>query len=170
MHPARRYKYCPCPLLYFLSSPTFLLPPLLTPDVHSSSFPFSSQFLSLYIPLFLHSLLRCSAFVPSLFSLLPLSPRSPLSLFHASNLLQTGIMRFSRFVHHLSVLNRLSEPFLQSYPKYHHRYLELDCEKHHNTQFFHECCHPRLVRRSPSLNLYSPLTYNSENSRARTPS
>jgi hypothetical protein len=36
----------------------------------------------------------------------------------------------------------------QSYDTYHCRYLALQCQNQHNTQFFSDCCHPLAVRNS----------------------
>jgi len=33
---------------------------------------------------------------------------------------------------------------LESYSTYHARYMELSCNTKHNTEFFDQCCHPRL--------------------------
>jgi hypothetical protein len=55
-----------------------------------------------------HSL-KCSALLPYLLSLFLSSLTSLLSLFYAMTL--RNRITLSRFVHHLSVLNRLSEPF-----------------------------------------------------------
>ena len=38
---------------------------------------------------------------------------------------------------------------LENYDTYHTRYLALDCQDQHNTDFFESCCHPLLVSRSP---------------------
>jgi hypothetical protein len=34
---------------------------------------------------------------------------------------------------------------LEPYDQYHHRYLSFDCQDHHGTQYFDQCCHPRLA-------------------------
>jgi hypothetical protein len=53
------------------------------------------------------------------------------------------------------VLPRLPDPkqppkgwvtdYLEDYNVYHHRYLALNCQHQHNTQFFATCCHPLLA-------------------------
>jgi hypothetical protein len=42
----------------------------------------------------------------------------------------------------------------QPYNKYHERYLSFDCQDHHGTEYFDQCCHPRLVRKSGSCIIY----------------
>jgi len=37
---------------------------------------------------------------------------------------------------------------LESYESYHKYYLSIDCENHHNTTFFDDCCHPLLASQS----------------------
>lgn len=37
------------------------------------------------------------------------------------------------------------ESYLEKYTTYHTRYLALDCEDKHGTQFFKQCCHPLLA-------------------------
>lgn len=34
---------------------------------------------------------------------------------------------------------------LEPYNDYHRRYLDFDCQAHHHTQYFDQCCHPRLA-------------------------
>lgn len=34
---------------------------------------------------------------------------------------------------------------LEPYATYHARYMALDCEDQHETQFFNDCCHPMLA-------------------------
>lgn len=34
---------------------------------------------------------------------------------------------------------------LEPYNKYHERYLSFDCQDHHGTEYFDQCCHPRLA-------------------------
>jgi len=50
-----------------------------------------------------------------------------------------------RFIHYLSESDHISQPPLQNYDQYHARYLQLGCQKQHNTEFFDKCCHPLLV-------------------------
>ncbi|KAF8478570.1 plant expansin [Russula ochroleuca] len=40
---------------------------------------------------------------------------------------------------------------LQNYTTYHERYLNWDCDKQHNTDFFEKCCHPLLKHESLSV-------------------
>ena len=41
--------------------------------------------------------------------------------------------------------------YLENYKTYNTRYMALDCESKHNTQFFDDCCHPMLAVSFPAM-------------------